>query len=550
MDVEKHRSLVFVDNISAGYGSMPFRCVRDGAGNQMTVITTDGISGDVIMPYDDDSPPDPSAGLQIVPSVGRFPRTLIGWDGQPGMSRQIEAMIFPDLARTHTMVTWKGQNFEVVSTEWENQNSPLVNPSLRPEPTPLIDNCGVVIGYYLKKVNTHFLFTNDAGEVFYATQLTSSGNYNFRAQSIIGQDLYITGADSVERYAMENGVRHTQVSSDRGVSSTHIVGGYKYRVKADKWADVLVDIDGFVHVLDTYGDVKPKSIAEKYNGAADKIPLLGWLLPRLPVGASDECWSDDWRDDEQMDAICQAEKAQAIGDSLMLFMDILSFGESAVGRKLLGVGRRAMAWGAEKIEGGVLRSARSTVMALTLEIRAPEAVMTASRATPLRGHLDPRLHGNVVGKADATVAADAEREIHQANRFAERSSEVKRVYLGEAAKKAFKSPAGEKFPDVVARKFDGTFGVGEGKGTDMPKVIKQFEAAKKRLPGSISEQEVVVQKLTDQPVEGGVLKSPGHGYGVDNDGFLLDATSHVDLKHGLPPKVIVNGLPIKVIVMP
>jgi hypothetical protein len=122
--------------------------------------------------------------------------------------------------------------------------------------------------------------------------------------------------------------------------------------------------------------------------------------------------------------------------------------------------------------------------------------------------------------------------------------------LGDAARAEYKSLDG-KFPDVVAKKMDGTFALSEGKGTDIGKMIKQFEAAKGKLPHGaiVSEQEVVVERLVNQPVDGGVLRSPGPGYGVDADGYLLNATAYVDLSKGLPPRVSVNGRPVRVIVI-
>jgi len=98
---------------------------------------------------------------------------------------------------------------------------------------------------------------------------------------------------------------------------------------------------------------------------------------------------------------------------------------------------------------------------------------------------------------------------------------------------------------------DGTFALSEGKGTDIGKMIKQFEAAKVKLPRGaiVSEQEVVVERLVNKPVEGGLLQSPGPGYGVDANGYLLDATGYVDLSNGLPPRVLVNGRPVRVIVI-
>jgi hypothetical protein len=176
------------------------------------------------------------------------------------------------------------------------------------------------------------------------------------------------------------------------------------------------------------------------------------------------------------------------------------------------------------------------------------------------------LHPKVKGRPDAVdpdpklkdiIGSPRDREIHAANSFAKRP-EVKDVHLGDEARKAYNAPDG-KFPDVVAKFDDVTFALGEGKGTDLAKVIQQFDAAKPKIAAAIKvpeakviikEQEVVVERLTKQPVEGGILRSPGQGFGVDQHGYLLDARGFVDLSKGLPPRATTkDGKPIKVIAL-
>src|SRR5262249_28161529 len=94
----------------------------------------------------------------------------------------------------------------------------------------------------------------------------------------------------------------------------------------------------------------------------------------------------------------------------------------------------------------------------------------------------------ILGTPDAgNDALAAARESKSAKTYSSRP-DVKEVYLGQRAKGAFKSPKDEKFPDVVAKMNDGSYGLGEGKGTDMKKVVQQFESAGKRLGGKISAQ--------------------------------------------------------------
>src|SRR5262245_53853370 len=144
----------------------------------------------------------------------------------------------------------------------------------------------------------------------------------------------------------------------------------------------------------------------------------------------------------------------------------------------------------------------------------------------------------VRGKPDATDPQHAAREQHSADTYA-KDPHVKEVFLGAEAKKKFGSPAAEKFPDVVAEKKDGSFALGEGKGTDMNKAVKQFEAAGKRIGRPISEQHVVVERITIQQGE----RSPGPGHRVDARNFLERFSEAT----GAWEPVYVNGKPILVI---
>jgi hypothetical protein len=372
VDVEKHRTLLFAADME-GSRQMLGKC---------TVLPMDtqlGPAGTGVVLPSLDPPEEEQTGWRMTPAVGRSGGPGV-WDGTPGLSRSIEAMIFPALDKLHTMVTWSGQNFAAFSTSWENYHSPLVNVSVRPAPTPVVDACGVVVGYYLKKVSTKFLFTNDAGEIFYASTLTASGPYNFQAESIVGRDLFIKAADTVERYSNDTKTtsqRHTTVGvgpGENAVTSTHVVGGYTYRIKADKWADLLLDIDGFVQVMDTYGDIKNKSKAQQYNDAIGSAPLVGWLMPKVPIMPDADCFG--WDDDEQMDAYCAQQRGAFIGDSMMLFMDILSLGTSKIAKGLIGVGTRV----GTRVGKAALRASRAVTVALTLEVRGPRLLKPAIAA--------------------------------------------------------------------------------------------------------------------------------------------------------------------------
>jgi hypothetical protein len=183
---------------------------------------------------------------------------------------------------------------------------------------------------------------------------------------------------------------------------------------------------------------------------------------------------------------------------------------------------------------------------------SPRKVVIKPKHPRVKGEPDPKI----------TNKMDQDREVHAANRYAERG-DVADVYLGDAARKQYNAPDG-KFADVVALKRDGTFALSEGKGTAIDKMLEQFAATKsklnahkQRLTGNkndtviVSEYEVVVQKLTKEPVDGGVLHSPGPGFGIDDHGYLLEARGYVNLKNGLPPRAMVpgDGKPVKVIVI-
>lgn len=153
----------------------------------------------------------------------------------------------------------------------------------------------------------------------------------------------------------------------------------------------------------------------------------------------------------------------------------------------------------------------------------------------------------VSGIPDATEPNARAREVEQALRFARRPDVIE-VYLGDAAKKKFGSPIGEKFPDVVAVMKNSLFGLGEGKGTDMAKVVEQFDSAGRRLQslGRVELQEVIVPRLIDSEFKdaaGRAIQLAGPGYGVDAQGHLLNMTGPGPL--WLPQ--IVNGKPIMVI---
>jgi hypothetical protein len=334
---EKHRTLLFADDLETS------RLILRGC----RVAALEG-GQDFIVPghtCDDDGP---ATGHRMTGPIGRLGQGR-AWDGKgdPSLKRALEALIFPHLDKTHTVVTWDGQNFEAFCTEWENQHSPLVAMSPRPEPTVVVDSFGQVVGYYLKKVSTNYLFATDDGEIFYMSYMLSDPTYTVNTKKIAGDKIFFTPAD-------------------QPVYTVGKIGGYKSWMKIEKWADLLVDIDGFVVAIHTYGD-SDSSVAKKYNTAVDSVPLLGWLAPRLPdPNIPDKCFGEFDEDMVGYDE-CADKMISFHVDSLVLFVDVLSVGTSKFARKLLSVAKNA-----------ALRTTRSTTLALTLHLRAPRVAVSGA----------------------------------------------------------------------------------------------------------------------------------------------------------------------------
>src|SRR5688500_6998930 len=149
---EKHRTLLFADDLETSRLTLG-ACRFEGGKQGEDFFVIPGRYCD-----DDDS----GTGQRITGPVGRFGERRV-WDGQgdPSRKRALEAMVFPQLGKTRTAVTCKGQNFAAVCTQWENQQCPLVAMSPHPEPTVVVGSFGQVVAYYLKKVSTKYLFATD-----------------------------------------------------------------------------------------------------------------------------------------------------------------------------------------------------------------------------------------------------------------------------------------------------------------------------------------------------------------------------------------------------
>src|SRR5688572_31888223 len=197
--IDKHRTFLFIDEPEHGARNPPTHCRKTRTVDPMDMlvpVNSDGsldlssawlsLDGDAGQESDDAT--DRQPGIR---NIGRVPQLTMGYDGEPGAFNRFEAMRFPEFTR-HTMVTWDGQAFEAFSTMWEGMHSPLTfkNSKL----TPVVDDCGLVIGYFQQGVSTKLLYTNDQGEIYYSNQY---GSHLMGLESIDGRDLWLSAAGKV-----------------------------------------------------------------------------------------------------------------------------------------------------------------------------------------------------------------------------------------------------------------------------------------------------------------------------------------------------------------
>jgi outer membrane biosynthesis protein TonB len=104
----------------------------------------------------------------------------------------------------------------------------------------------------------------------------------------------------------------------------------------------------------------------------------------------------------------------------------------------------------------------------------------------------------ITGHPEAEVKADAKREIHSAQRVANRK-DVEKVYMGEDADKYLNPgsrPGTQKSPDTIGVTKDGKYVLSEAKGGDTEGAIKQLKHANNKMKANgkeIVHQEIVVE---------------------------------------------------------
>jgi hypothetical protein len=348
--VDKHRSFLFLADVGHEGNGFPAVCGRSPEGRyELNGIGIGPGEGRLLLDngrYTEFEQPD-EPGMHL---VGR--NTVTVWNGNPGDFLRFDAMTFPDL-RDFTMVTWKDQNFGAFATDWELWNSPVL-PQAWPRKNliPLVDNCGLLVGYFERLVSVDNLFANPEGQIFYAGQL---GSYMLGAESIRGRDLWV---------------------SDAGVTVQSADTVTKHRVEGGSHADVLLDIDGFVVAINFHKVWSPPGNPLFQAGKA----IVGFMLPTKLPRISKECLPGGKREGTPE---CEDEMAEALLATLdwaFLVVDILTLGTSAIARKaalkILTFASRARKSikgmkGAKEAEKLLARSAKALDNATSITLHAP-----------------------------------------------------------------------------------------------------------------------------------------------------------------------------------
>ncbi|MEX2176510.1 MAG: hypothetical protein WD872_19250 [Pirellulaceae bacterium] len=368
--VDKHRTFLFELDVPGFGNGFPTHCGRPREGR----LVIDGVGGPgegKMILYGTDPAPEPTnpQGFQV---VGRS--TVAGWNGQPGNFYRFDALTFPDL-RDFTMMTWKDQNFGAFATEWEHWNSPILGNGSKL--MPLVDNCGVLVGYFQQGVSTDNLFATPEGEIFYAFNYAS---YMVTADRISGRDLWVSDAG--------------------GVSVGSATPTAKHKVASGNKADIIVDIDGYVLAINMYLDPPLWSPSDSpLIGAAKAV--VGFIFPsHLPRIISEDCLPGGKREGS---VECEQEYEDMLFDMMewtFLIIDIVTLGTSAVARKaalkVIQFGARARTAikgmkGADKARQLLLKGSKAADNATSLSLNPPALAVPAALPSAARAGKGPKL---------------------------------------------------------------------------------------------------------------------------------------------------------------
>ena len=381
--IETHRTFLFLDELDGSDRTPSSQCrkVRDAApvGVNGDVLPI-SIEGELILDFEFQPGADSDVseggsqepGKISIENIGRDPQ-IVWWDGKAGALQRFEAMTFPEM-KPKTMVNWKGQCFEAFSTPWENQHSPMVNYNTKL--TPVVDSCGMVIGYFQQGVSTATLYTTSEGEIYHSHLY---GSHTDGKEQIGGKDIWMSTAGQVKTWS----------ESSQTLTAEHYAQMYHERIPNGNKADILTDIDGYVVAINMYLDPPPPPATGFWDSPVGM--LLGFVLPQPP---SAECLPGGSLADTDE---CALENAMFMLDFGFLFIDILSFGMSAMARKavmkVLRVATKARAIKALKgATETALRTAKVAEKAGQLALDAPKVarvkptvhVPTASGKKPVR----------------------------------------------------------------------------------------------------------------------------------------------------------------------
>jgi hypothetical protein len=372
--IDQHRTFLFMDELEGGVRNPPTQCRKTAIVDPTDMLVTfndDGtINSGLNLGLYGDATQESERSTQRQPGIvqiGRSPQVDMGYDGSAGVSQSFKAMKYPDFS-THQMITWPGQNFEHFSTMWEGMHCPLVNFNERGKGlTPVVDDCGLLIGYFQQAVSTSLLFMTEDGEIFYSNQY---GSHTLGMKPIGGHDLWLSAAGKVLVWSQKH---QNQSAWDRSQM-------YHQKIPGANKADILVDIDGYVMAINTYLSPPPQPEPGFWDTPVGMF--LGFMLPSVPPA---ECMPGGRLEG---DPVCALEMAMMQVDFVFLFFDIMSLGSTKILRKaamkLLTAGvksRRAAKLlkgaGQTALKGGRVSERAGQLLLSAPSIRRPQLALPA-----------------------------------------------------------------------------------------------------------------------------------------------------------------------------
>lgn len=346
-EIEKNRTFRFAEGPEADPELYQNQCREHRQAGQWGIVTS--ADGELFLEVSTDSPwfrgqaaepePEPSRGGLAFQQLGRHNYLRMNEPGF-GVWDSFEALAFPDL-KSCEMVP-DGQEFDRYSTYWEATHSPLVE--RRSRFTPVVDPCGLLIGYYREGISPDDLWMSDRGEVFYAENGSLSLlNGGLGAKRIAGEPLWYTAQGEIVGW-------HDGAETLPPLDYQDL---YSEQIPTGDVADVLLDIDGYVVAIHF------RNLHEPFADVPMEKLILGFILPSMPPGTTgdpfweSEFWMVDW---------------------MFLIVDLASLGTTAVARRaLMGalrVGSKAARF-SRKLSAG-LKGMQAAQRLRSLVLRGPQ----------------------------------------------------------------------------------------------------------------------------------------------------------------------------------